>query len=89
MVLNNDRTWIVKTPKSYVSDRYIDYPDFVSDKWASIPRALGIPDSYIMQCGGLGNDGTLKAVYRHALADKAKEMNEVANDYFTELYNTK
>lgn len=129
MVLNNDRTWIVKTPKSYAGDRYIDYPDFVSDKWkgkkgrlvhltpnnitdkftqilkangishfrfhdlrhysASIQHALGIPDSYIMQRGGWGNDGTLKAVYRHALADKAKEMDGVANNYFTELYNTK
>ena len=42
-----------------------------------------------MQRGGWGNDGTLKAVYRHALADKEKEMDGVANNYFTELYNTK
>lgn len=129
MVLNGERQWIIKTPKSYAGDRYIDYPDFVAEKWkgingrlvdltpnnitdrfacmlkkagikhfrfhdlrhysASIQHSLGIPDSYIMQRGGWGNDGTLKAVYRHALEDKVKEMNNVANGYFTELYNTK
>lgn len=56
---------------------------------ASIQHALGIPDSYIMQRGGWGNDGTLKAVYRHALADRAKEMNDIANKHFTMLCNTK
>ncbi len=33
MVLNNNNEWIVKQPKSYAGDRYIDYPDFVADKW--------------------------------------------------------
>ena len=56
---------------------------------ASIQHALGIPDSYIMQRGGWGNDGTLKAVYRHALADKTKEMDDIANQHFNELCNTK
>lgn len=32
MVINGDRKWIIKTPKSYAGDRYIDYPDFVADK---------------------------------------------------------
>lgn len=129
MVINGDREWIIKTPKSYAGDRYIDYPDFVSDKWrgikgrivcltpdsitnrfnrllkrngiphfrfhdlrhysASIQHALGIPDSYIMQRGGWGNDGTLKAVYRHVLEEQAKQMDHMANNYFSELYNTK
>lgn len=129
MVINGDREWIIKTPKSYAGDKYIDYPDFVSDKWrgmkgrivrltpdsitnrfnrllkrngiphfrfhdlrhysASIQHALGIPDSYIMQRGGWGNDGTLKAVYRHVLEEQAKQMDHMANNYFSELYNTK
>ena len=129
MVINTERQWIIKSPKSYAGDRYIDYPDFVSEKWkgiegrivtlnpneitdrfneilkksklthfrfhdlrhysASIQHALGIPDSYIMQRGGWGNDGTLKAVYRHALEDKATEMNQIANSYFSTLCNTK
>ena len=116
MVRTEDNTWIIKSPKSYAGDRYIDFPDFVAEKWrgktgrivnltpnnitdrfrsclhraglphfrfhdlrhysASIQHALGIPDSYIMQRGGWGNDGTLKAVYRHALADKTKEMDD-------------
>lgn len=129
MVISTDRKWIIKTPKSYAGDRYIDYPDFVADKWrerngqivcltpdvitnrfnrllksngiphfrfhdlrhysASIQHALGIPDSYIMQRGGWGNDGTLKSVYRHVLEDKTKQMDHMANNYFSELYNTK
>lgn len=129
MVVDSERNWIIKSPKSYAGDRYIDYPDFVAEKWkgidgpivcltpnnitdkfrnilkkaglkhfrfhdlrhysASIQHALGIPDSYIMQRGGWGNDGTLKAVYRHALEDKNKEMNSIANSYFSSLCNTK
>ena len=129
MVRTEDNAWIIKSPKSYAGDRYIDFPDFVAEKWrgktgrivnltpnnitdrfrsclhraglphfrfhdlrhysASIQHALGIPDSYIMQRGGWGNDGTLKAVYRHALADKTKEMDDIANQHFNELCNTK
>lgn len=129
MVITSDRQWIIKAPKSYAGDRYIDYPDFVSKTWegitgrivqitpdditrdfgrllkkhglnhfrfhdlrhysASIQHALGIPDSYIMQRGGWGNDGTLKAVYRHTISDKGREMNQIANNYFASLCNTK
>lgn len=130
MVLNVDRTdWVIRQPKSYAGDRYIDYPDFVAEKWkgkkgritdlkpnnvtdqfsyilkriglphfrfhdlrhysASIQHALGIPDSYIMQRGGWGNDGVLKAVYRHTMESKQKEMNQIANQHFSNLCNTK
>ena len=129
MVRTEDNTWIIKTPKSYSGDRFIEYPDFVAEKLkgktgrivnltpnnitdrfrdclkraglehfrfhdlrhysASILHALGIPDVYIMQRGGWGNDGTLKAVYRHALSDKMKEANSKANDHFSMLYDTK
>ena len=128
MVLDENNNWIIKQPKSYAGDRYIDYPDFVAEKWkgisgsitelcpskitnrfvdivkradlphfrfhdlrhysASIQHALGIPDSYIMQRGGWGNDGVLKAVYRHTMKDKVSKMNQIANNYFTELCNT-
>lgn len=129
MVRNEFGKWIIKTPKSYAGDRYIDYPDFVAEKWqgrkgrivklnpqtisekfsqclenaglphfrfhdlrhysASIQHTIGIPDSYIMQRGEWGNDGTLKSIYRHALKDKTDEMNQRANNYFNDLYNTK
>lgn len=125
MVRTIDNRWIIKTPKSFAGDRYIDFPDDVirklpgrpgrvvslnpgqlTDKFekclkkcnlphfrfhdlrhysASILHALGIPDVYIMQRGGWGNDGTLKAVYRHALSDKAQEMNKLANEHFEDL----
>lgn len=121
----NNENWIIRQPKSYAGDRYIDYPDFVADLWknktgpithlkphnltndfakilkraglphfrfhdlrhysASIQHALGIPDSYIMQRGGWGNDGVLKAVYRHTMESKEKEMNRIANEHFQSL----
>lgn len=129
MVLNQDLEWIIKTPKSYAGDRFIDFPNFVAKKWqgihgrivdlnpdvitkrfehclkgaglphfrfhdlrhysASIQHALGVPDAYIMQRGGWSNDGVLKAVYRHALSDKAKEYSDIANNHFNDLCNTK
>lgn len=34
MVLSSDgKSWVIKQPKSYAGDRYIDYPDFVAEKW--------------------------------------------------------
>ena len=129
MVQNQDKEWIIKTPKSYAGDRFIDFPDFVVEKWkgikgrivtlnpdmitkrfehclkgaglphfrfhdlrhysASIQHALGVPDVYIMQRGVWSNDGVLKAVYRHALSDKAKEYSNIANSHFNDLCNTK
>ncbi len=56
---------------------------------ASIQHALGIPDAYIMQRGGWKTDVVLKTIYRHALDDKQREMSNTANNYFSELCNTK
>ena len=56
---------------------------------ASIQHALGVPDAYIMQRGGWATDGTLKAIYRHALEDRQREMNERANRHFSQMYDTK
>jgi len=129
MVRTENNDWIIRQPKTYAGDRFIDFPDFVAEKWkdkkglitdlnpnkiterfakilkdiglphfrfhdlrhysASIQHALGIPDSYIMQRGGWGNDGVLKSVYRHAMESKEKEMNRIANKHFEELCNTK
>ena len=36
MVLTKDNTWIIKTPKTAAGDRYIEYPDFVAEKWKDI-----------------------------------------------------
>lgn len=36
MVKNGNGGWIVKTPKSIAGDRYIDYPDFIREKWEGI-----------------------------------------------------
>lgn len=52
---------------------------------ASIQHALGVPDAYIMQRGGWKNDGVLKQVYRHTLAEKSMEMSRKVNDYFESM----
>lgn len=129
MALNDKNEWIIKRPKSFAGDRYIDFPDFVIDKIgqkkglvagllpsqisnhfseiikkaglshfrfhdlrhysASIQHAIGIPDAYIMERGGWGNDGVLKEVYRHVMEEKTQEMNQKANEHFSNLCNTK
>lgn len=49
---------------------------------ASIQHALGIPDAYIMQAGGWGNDRVLKEVYRHTFSETKDKMNNIAINYF-------
>lgn len=90
---------IVRLKPNQVSDRFIDIvassglPHFrfhdLRHYCASIQHALGIPDAYIMQRGGWGSDMVLKQVYRHALADRSDEMNDIANGHFSQLCNTK
>ena len=53
---------------------------------ASIRHALGIPDAYIMADGGWSSDKVLKAVYRHAMSDRKKEMSNKANSHFESLF---
>lgn len=36
MVRTSDGQWIIKSPKSYAGDRYIDYPKYVADKWSGM-----------------------------------------------------
>ena len=38
MVLNDNREWVIKPPKSYAGDRYIEFPEFVSEKWKGIRK---------------------------------------------------
>ena len=35
-MVKGDDGWIVKQPKSFAGDRYIDYPDFVAEKWKGL-----------------------------------------------------
>ena len=53
--------------------------------YASVCHYLGIPDHYIMQSGGWKTDSVMKAVYRHALSDREKEIQEKSDDYFKSL----
>lgn len=36
MVLNENRQWIIKEPKTYAGDRFINYPDFVAELFKNI-----------------------------------------------------
>lgn len=56
---------------------------------ASVQHALGIPDAYIMQRGGWSSDAVLKSVYRHAMNDRQKEMNQKTNSHFEEYATQK
>ena len=56
---------------------------------ASTLHAQGVPDAYIMERGGWSDDRILKAVYRHTLSDRQKEMTSRANDHFRSLCNMK
>lgn len=52
---------------------------------ASIQHALGVPDAYIMARGGWSTDAVLKSVYRHAMSDREKEINDKINGHFDSL----
>ena len=56
---------------------------------ASIQHALGITDAYVMQRGGWSNDKVLKEVYRHTMSSQTKKVNQIANEHFSKLCNTK
>ena len=54
---------------------------------ASILHALGIPDKYIMERGGWKGTQTLNKVYKRSIAKKATETDEIANNYFSNLFS--
>ena len=124
MVKAPDGHWIVKAPKTYSSDRYVELPPYLADLirlqgyvvratpstlsdnharflrrhgfpsyhlhgyrhyMVSALHAAGVPDSYIQQRGGWSTDNTMKAVYRHTLADRAAEAVQKANAHFESL----
>lgn len=90
--LSSRKGRIVHIKPNQISDRFIDImnasglPHFrfhdLRHYCASIQHALGIPDAYIMQRGGWNSDAVLKQVYRHALSDRAVQMNAIANEHF-------
>lgn len=53
---------------------------------ASILHALGVPDKYIMERGGWSSTQTLNKVYKRAFAAKVSETDQLANNYFTSIF---
>lgn len=51
----------------------------------SISHALGIPDAYIMQFGGWGNDRTLKEVYRHTMKNTINLTSNIVVSHFEKI----
>ena len=56
---------------------------------ASVMLALGVPDKYAMERGGWSTNSTLKAVYQHTFSDERKKVNDLVNNYFSEVVHTK
>lgn len=61
--------------------RYHDLRHFC----VSYMHSLGVPDSYIQKRCGFANDATLKAVYRHILADQERRYIDRTNAAFNSL----
>lgn len=47
MVLDSERNWVIKSPKSYSGDRYIRFPDFVLSKLSKNGRITSLNPSMI------------------------------------------
>lgn len=54
---------------------------------ASILHALKYPDKYIMARGGWKTKTMLDKIYKHALKEKQKEFDDIANKHFERTYN--
>ena len=54
---------------------------------ASILHALQYPDKYIMARGGWKTKTMLDKIYKHALKEKQKEFDLIANSHFEQIYN--
>ena len=54
---------------------------------ASILHALKYPDKYIMARGGWKTKTMLDKIYKHALKEKQKEFDDIANKHFEQIYN--
>lgn len=68
-----------------------DIPDFrfhdLRHYGASILHALNYPDKYIMARGGWKTKTMLDKIYKHALKEKQKEFDLIANSHFEQIYN--
>lgn len=55
--------------------------------YASYSHSLGIPDKYIMEAGGWKTNTVLNQVYKHAMADKNREMQKIVSDKIAGLFS--
>lgn len=82
---------ITKSPKNLSSNRVVEYPHFVIEKFDGIQgrlvnmHAIGIPDQYIMARGGWKTDTVLKSVYRNVINDEQKKFTNKINSHFTSM----
>lgn len=57
MVKKSGAGWVIKPPKTKAGDRYIEFPDFVAEKWKDIPSGYLVtafnPDNITNQFGRL------------------------------------
>lgn len=127
VVRNKDGIWVVKTPKTTESYRYVDVPGFLLEElrtiegplvnlkphqitnrfvdavkysgcphfrfhdlrhyYVSISHALGVPDAYIMECGGWKTDHVMKSVYLSTMDDRRKAEQKKLDAHFEAMQN--
>ncbi|MBR4555536.1 MAG: site-specific integrase [Ruminococcus sp.] len=56
---------------------------------ASEMKLLNIPDKYAMERGGWSSDNILKSVYQSTFSDERKHFEDVINEHFSKVYDTK
>lgn len=56
---------------------------------ASFMLALKFPNKYSMKRGGWSNESTLRKVYQHTYSEAEQELDDVLNQFFEGLYDTK
>lgn len=55
--------------------------------YVSISHALGIPDAYIMECGGWKTDHVMKTVYLSTMDDRRKKEQAKLQSHFSAMQN--
>ena len=100
LVLNEQKQWVIKPPKSKAGYRDVKYFIDARRKFnlphirfhdlrhyqASILHAMGVPDKYIMERGGWSTDSTLKNIYQHTMSDKRRQVEEEIVKRFEEQH---
>lgn len=89
---------IIHYTRKQVYDRFVNkiralgYPITFHDLRhinASVMAALNVPDIYAMERGGWSSTNTLKGVYQQTFDENRQKVDNLIDDYFLNIYDTK